>query len=93
MKVQTYLAKFYDVFLRSDTDLRDAGLEAEEGQLNIEIYDQPDDCEPIGWLVRLPKVTTYEWRNIYGDVKTGTKLTEAEVKQYAKAGLFYTKAK
>ena len=89
MKVQTYLAKFYDVYVRDYDDVKAVNDEAQEGQMNIELYDTPDDCEPIGWFVKLPKVATYEWRNIYGNVETGTIFTEAEVKAAAKARKFY----
>ena len=92
MKVTTYLAKYYDVYVRDYADVKAVKEEAVEGEEHIELYDDPDDCEPIGWLVRIPKRATYEWRNIYGDIATGTMMTETEVKQHAKAGLFYKKS-
>lgn len=89
MKITTYLAKFYDVNVRDAVDVKAVDSNALSGQEHVEIYEHGEDCEPIGWFIVLPDVNVYEWCNIYGKVKTGTVFTETELKQSAKAGLFY----
>lgn len=87
MRVETFLSKFYDVNVREATDI-DGAI---HGERHIEIYERGEDCEPIGWFLKLDGCDTYQWINIYGKVLTGTAyLGDAAIKAAAKSGIFYS---
>lgn len=91
MKLETYLAKHYVTYVTEGNDVFvPEGDERIIGQRNIEIYEDRDDIEPIGWLVELPGRDKLEWRNIFGNVESGTMFTVAEAKAAAKARTFYS---
>lgn len=84
MKVETYLSKFYDVNVLSTEQIDGA----EKGERHIEIYEKGEDCEPIGSFVTCEGMDTFEYRNIYGKVQSGTAYTEQSLKAAARAGAF-----
>lgn len=86
MKIETYLAKFFDVQV---TPLEEDDSAVVDGSVQIDIFEKGEDSEPIGWFVKLAGCDTYEYRNVYGKVASGTVYSESTLKNAAKAGAFY----
>lgn len=81
MKVETALAKFYDLEI----------VALDSVVIRIDIHEKGDDCEPLGFLLcaqGLDGVAFYVWRNIWGKVESGTGFTAEQVKAGAKARIF-----
>lgn len=89
MKVETLLAKFYDVIVTTPFENPDRNYAKVDGVVQIDIYEKGEDAEPIGWFINRVDSGTYEWRNVYGKVANGTIYSAPEVKAAAKAGAFY----
>lgn len=90
MKLNNYLAKFFDVNVEMDTDLALNGTEEVE---HIWLYEKGEDCEPLlilidvtGSLVPAADGKTYRVGNIYSNLQHGQLLTEKEVKNAARKG-------
>lgn len=90
MKLANYLAKYFDVDVDMDTDMRLNGTEKVE---HIFVYEKGEDCEPLlilidvtGSLVPEADIKTYRVGNIYSNLQHGQLLTEEEVKKAARKG-------
>lgn len=81
MKLITLLKKSFYVFEREDED--------EDGKkVNImEVYQEEEDCEPIGAFYDLEN-GSFRWGNIFGKIPHNTVMTESEFKNIIKNGDF-----
>lgn len=81
MKLITLLKKSFYVFERE--------VENDEGEIinTFEIYEDEDDCEPIGVLYDLTD-GNFRWGNIFGKIPHNSLLTEEELKNAVRKNLF-----
>ena len=90
MKLENYLAKFFDIDVKSETDMSRNDTAKVQ---HIFVYEKGEECEPLiilvdvtGVLVPAGDVKTYRLGNIYSTMQHGQLMTEKEVKQAAKNG-------
>jgi hypothetical protein len=84
MKIETYLAKFFDVEIV--TRDHDEGGELAANERHIFLYEKGESDEPIGRFVTFDDCDTYQWRKCYGKLTHGAAYTSAQVKDLAKRG-------
>lgn len=79
VKIENYLAKFYDVRVEI----------VDEHETRLEIYERGDDCEPLGFFVIVKSVPNcFQYRNISGNVVSGTAFTESGLRNAARSKEF-----
>lgn len=83
MRLEGYAAKHNALICDwSDTWSPEA---AERGWKCLAVFSNPEDCEPDMLLVQSPSWPNYQVRNMSTGIKTGTMLTEKQVKDWIKA--------
>lgn len=87
MKVETYLAKFFDVMV-APFENPDRNYVKVDGVVQIDIFEKGEDSEPIGWFINRVESGTFEWRNVYGKVANSTIYDEVSLKAAAKSAAF-----
>lgn len=93
MKLNNYLAKFFDIDVIFDTDSALNDTQDTQKVEHIWVYEKGEDCEPLlilidvtGSLVPAADGKTYRVGNIYSNLQHGQLLTEKEVKNAARKG-------
>lgn len=86
MKLETF-AKRHNCNITDwfDMDNEEHKRMAKEGWLMLALWVGEEDSEPVAILVKSPNWPNYQWRNIWGDIASGTMLTEKELKGIIKA--------
>lgn len=83
MKLESYAAKHRaEVCDWSETWDKEA---AERGWKCLAVFTNNDDCEPCMLLVKSPRWSNYQVRDIASGMQSGRMLTEKQVKQWIKA--------
>ena len=90
MKLENYLAKFFDIDVKFDTDITRSDSAKVQ---HIYVFEKGEESEPLlilvdvtGVLVPASKAKTYRLGNIYSVMQHGLLITEKEVKKAAKNG-------